>query len=43
MKDSENNSSDIPELDKAFFKNTKIVLPESKAAVSIRLDRDVLF
>jgi uncharacterized protein (DUF4415 family) len=42
MKDSEINYSDIPELDEAFFKNAKIVLPEPKEAVSIRLDKDVL-
>jgi uncharacterized protein (DUF4415 family) len=42
MKDSEIRNSDIPELDEAFFKNTKNVLPEPKAAVSIRLDSDAL-
>ena len=42
MKDSEISYSDIPELDEAFFKNAKIVLPESKAAVSIHLETDVL-
>jgi uncharacterized protein (DUF4415 family) len=42
MKDSEINYSDISELDEAFFKNAKIVLPEPKTAVSIRLDREVL-
>jgi uncharacterized protein (DUF4415 family) len=42
MKDSEINYSEIPELDEAFFKNAKVVLPEPKAAVSIRLDKDVL-
>ena len=28
MKDSEINYSDIPELDEAFFRNAKIVLPD---------------
>lgn len=42
MKDSEIDYSDIPELDEEFFKNAKVVLPEPKTAVSIRLDKDVL-
>lgn len=42
MKDSEIDYSDIPELDEVFFKNAKLVLPEPKTAVSIRLDKDVL-
>jgi len=42
MKDSEIDYSDIPELGEAFFRHAKVVLPQPKAAVSIRLDRDVL-
>jgi uncharacterized protein (DUF4415 family) len=42
MKDTEIDYSDIPALDESFFKHAKVVLPEPKAAVSIRLDRDVL-
>lgn len=42
LKDSEIDYSDIPELDEVFFRNAKLVLPEPKAAVSIRLDKDVL-
>lgn len=42
LKDSEIDYSDIPELDEAFFRNAKVVLQEPKAAVSIRLDKDVL-
>jgi len=42
MKDSEIDYSDIPELDESFFRNAQVVLPEPKAAVSIRLDTDVL-
>lgn len=42
MKDSEIDYSDIPELDEEFFKNAKVVLPEPKTAVSIRLDKDVI-
>lgn len=42
MKDSDIDFSDIPELDEEFFRNAKVVLPEPKAAVSIRLDTEVL-
>ena len=31
-----------PELDASWFRKAKIVLPEPKQAVSIRLDRDVM-
>jgi len=31
-----------PELDAAWFRRAKVVLPEPKKAVSIRLDRDVV-
>jgi uncharacterized protein (DUF4415 family) len=31
-----------PELDAAWFRRAKIVIPEPKKAVSIRLDRDVM-
>jgi uncharacterized protein (DUF4415 family) len=34
--------SDIPELDKAFFKSATLVLPEPKTTVTIRLDQRVL-
>jgi uncharacterized protein (DUF4415 family) len=42
MKDSEIDTSDIPSLDKAFFKNAKLRLPESKSLITIRIDSDVL-
>jgi uncharacterized protein (DUF4415 family) len=42
MKDEEIDYSDIPELDEAFFEKALIVLPQSKASVSIRLDQEVL-
>jgi len=42
MKDADIDYSDIPALDEAFFKTAIVVLPEPKAAVSIRLDSDVL-
>jgi len=40
--DSEIDTSDIPELDENFFKNAKLIMPEPKKAVSLRLDREVL-
>ena len=42
LKDREIETSDIPELGKAFFKRATLRLPEPKTAVTIRLDRQVL-
>jgi uncharacterized protein (DUF4415 family) len=42
MKDGDIDVSDIPPLDEEFFKNAVLRLPESKRAVSLRLDADVL-
>ncbi|QQR81454.1 MAG: BrnA antitoxin family protein [Deltaproteobacteria bacterium] len=42
MKDREINDSDIPKLNKNFFKKAQIKLPESKALVTIRLDPDII-
>ncbi len=42
MKEKEIDTSDIPEQGKAFFSRAKLRLPESKTAVTIRLDRQVL-
>ncbi|MFC1762749.1 BrnA antitoxin family protein [Planctomycetota bacterium] len=42
MSDATIDSSDIPELDTAFFKEAKLRLPQGKQSVSLRLDRDVL-
>jgi uncharacterized protein (DUF4415 family) len=42
MKESEIDTSDIPELDKAFFKKAVLQLPKTKKMVSIRIDEDVL-
>ncbi len=36
------DTSDIPELDKDFFRHAKLRLPKGKQMVSLRLDRDVL-
>ena len=42
LKDEEIDTSDIPELDASFFEKAVIAMPKPKAAVSIRLDQDVL-
>ena len=42
MKDSEVDTSDIPNLDKNFFARAEIRLPKNKKMVSIRLDEEVL-
>jgi uncharacterized protein (DUF4415 family) len=33
--------SEIPELDSKFWKKAKLVLPERKQAVSLRLDKEI--
>lgn len=42
LNDRESDTSDIPEQGKAFFKCAMLRLPQPKAAVTIRLDRQVL-
>jgi uncharacterized protein (DUF4415 family) len=42
MRDEDIDTSDIPELDETFFKNAVLRLPQPKASVCLRLDRDVL-
>jgi uncharacterized protein (DUF4415 family) len=42
MKDEDIDTSDIPELDASFFANALIRLPEPKASVTLRVDREVL-
>ncbi len=42
MNDSEIDYSDIPETDEEFWKNAKLVIPDQKAKISIRLDKDIL-
>jgi len=36
------DTSDIPELDKDFFRHAKLRMPKGKQMVSLRLDSDVL-
>lgn len=42
--DEQIDTSDIPELDEAFFKNARLVLPAgpNKKTVTMRLDEDVI-
>ena len=42
MSDRDIDYSDIPELEKDFFKHATLVLPEPKATVTMRMDRKVL-
>lgn len=42
LSDNQIDTSEIPELDKEWFKNAKIVLPEKKKAISLRVDNEVL-
>ena len=42
ISDSEIDYSDISELGSEFWKNAKVVFPQSKKAVTIRIDGDVL-
>ena len=42
LRDDEIDYSDIPEQGKAFFKRAVLRLPQPKATVTIRLDRQVL-
>jgi len=40
--DEKIDTSDVPELDEAFFRNAKVRLPAGKQLVSLRIDRNVL-
>lgn len=42
LRDSKIDTSDIPELDKDFFKKADLRMPKTKQMVSIRLDDEVL-
>ena len=42
LSDRDIDYSDIPELDKDFFKSATLVLPEPKTTMTIRLDQQVL-
>jgi uncharacterized protein (DUF4415 family) len=40
--DSQIDYSDIPELDEDFWKHAKLVMPDKKVPVSLRVDQKVL-
>jgi uncharacterized protein (DUF4415 family) len=42
ISDSDIDTSDIPELDRNFWKNAKMITPRTKQAISLRVDSDVL-
>ena len=42
MSDSDIDYSDVPKLDKSFFKHAQVRMPKRKQSVSLRLDPDVL-
>jgi uncharacterized protein (DUF4415 family) len=42
MRDTDIDDSEIPRLGKSFWKKAKLVMPEPKARLTIRVDRDVV-
>lgn len=42
IRDTEIDTSDIPELDDRFWEKAKLVMPEKKDSISLRIDKDVL-
>ena len=42
MPDDAIDYSDIPELDEKFWENAKLVLPETKERITLRVDKEVL-
>lgn len=42
MPDSEIDYSDIPATDQEFWKSAKVVRPQPKTTISLRVDREVL-
>jgi uncharacterized protein (DUF4415 family) len=42
LRESDVDTSDIPPLDAAFLRSARVRLPEPKASITIRLDREVL-
>jgi uncharacterized protein (DUF4415 family) len=42
IREEDIDTSDIPELDESFWEKARVVMPESKKAISLRVDRDVL-
>jgi uncharacterized protein (DUF4415 family) len=42
MRDADIDDSDIPRLDKSFWKTAKLTMPEPKDRLTIRVDRDIV-
>jgi len=42
MRDEDIDFSDIPKLDAKFWKNARLVMPEPKDRLTIRIDHDVV-
>jgi uncharacterized protein (DUF4415 family) len=42
MRDADIDDSDIPKLDRSFWKRAKLTLPEPKDRLTIRVDHDVV-
>jgi uncharacterized protein (DUF4415 family) len=42
MRDADIDDSDIPRLNKSFWKNARLVMPEPKDRLTIRVDHDVV-
>jgi len=42
MRDADIDDSEIPRLNKSFWKNAKLVMPDPKDRLTIRIDHDVV-
>ena len=42
LPDEQIDTSDIPELDEAFWKTARVVVPQTKPTISLRLPQEVL-
>jgi uncharacterized protein (DUF4415 family) len=42
VKDEDIDTSDIPEIDEEWFKRAKLVMPQNKESITLRLDKSVL-
>jgi uncharacterized protein (DUF4415 family) len=42
LRDADIDDSDIPKLDKSFWKHAKLTMPEPKDRLTIRVDHDVV-
>jgi uncharacterized protein (DUF4415 family) len=42
MKEEDIDTADVPELDESMFANAKILLPQRKESITLRVDNDLL-